>query len=243
MTDTPEANSAIAGPEWQSVVRVAKRALAGCAAGGIASAIASPTDLLKIRAQSDTKLPIPRIGYYFLKVKNSPGGPIKPFYEGVTATISRAVVLGATKMVTYNEVKDCLKRTPMHKDESKRPQPWQLLIGKFSYGWKDSDWKSFGHDSAPSTVENLALIFQTSVAAGLAISITTSPITNARTHMMANPGKYRGLFHALYFVGSEYGVRGYFRGFAAQWARFGPYAVVQFLCWEQLRAATGLPGI
>ena len=42
---------------------------------------------------------------------------------------------------------------------------------------------------------------------------------------------------------ARYGPRGYFRGFAAQWARFGPFALVQFVCWEQLRLVSGLPGI
>jgi solute carrier family 25 protein 14/30 len=60
---------------------------------------------------------------------------------------------------------------------------------------------------------------------------------------MANPGKFSGLPAALLHVGKTYGPFGYFRGFAAQWARFGPYATVQFICWEQLRKWTGLPGI
>ena len=82
-----------------------------------------------------------------------------------------------------------------------------------------------------------------SVVAGLAVTITTSPFTNARTHMMAYPGVYRGLPHALVSIGMTKGPQGYFRGFAAQWARFGPYATVQFVAWEQLRLLCGLPGI
>ena len=104
MEDTPEKNASVFGEDWAGVVRVAKRALAGCTAGGIASAIASPTDLLKIRAQSDLTLPVPSLVHHVRLIASQPGGPVKPFYEGVSATISRAVVLGATKMVTYNEV-------------------------------------------------------------------------------------------------------------------------------------------
>lgn len=36
---------------------------------------------------------------------------------------------------------------------------------------------------------------------------------------------------------------GFFRGFGMQWARFGPYAVVQFAVWESLRSMCGMGGI
>ncbi len=36
---------------------------------------------------------------------------------------------------------------------------------------------------------------------------------------------------------------GFFRGFGAQWARFGPYAIVQFAVWEALRKACGIKAI
>jgi hypothetical protein len=60
---------------------------------------------------------------------------------------------------------------------------------------------------------------------------------------MANPGKFKSLPSVLLHIGRTYGPFGYFRGFAAQWARFGPYGTVQFIGWEQLRIWTGLPGI
>ena len=195
MNDNAAANAAAFGEDMAGAVRVAKRAFAGCAAGGIASAIASPTDLLKVRAQSDMTLPIPGLGHFVRKVAAQPSGPVRPFYEGVSATISRAVVLGATKMVTYNEVKDLLKRSPAHAEPSRQPAAWQLAVGPLSYGWREAhDWRAFGHDAPPSTEGRLGLVFATSVAAGLAITITTSPITNARTHMMAKPGGRARLF-------------------------------------------------
>lgn len=190
----------------------------------------------------DTTVPIPNLAHYVRAISSSPGGPIKPFYEGVSATITRAVVLGATKMTVYNELKDSLKKSVTCPDPAGRPSALQMYI-PFSHGWKDSDYKHFGHASGPSLTERLLLIFNTSIAAGLAITITTSPFTNARTHMMSSPGAYRSLPHALASIGMQQGPLGYFRGFAAQWARFGPYATVQFLVWEQLRVACGLPGI
>jgi hypothetical protein len=279
MNENDEANAAFAGEKWAPTVRVAKRMASGCTAGGIASAIASPTDLIKVsnvyryslraaaddpalnveltaprncvrpphrpaqvRAMKDTVVPIPNLMHYVRTISASPGGPIKPFYEGVSATITRAVVLGATKMTVYNEVKDFLKKSTTCPEASGQPSALQLCLS-FTHGWKDVDYQNFGHSSPPSLPERLMLQLNTSVAAGLAVTITTSPFTNARTHMMAHPGVYRSLPHALFSIGATQGPLGYFRGFAAQWARFGPYATVQFLAWEQLRLMCGLPGL
>eukprot|EP01052_Picozoa_sp_SAG31_P011426 SAG31_NODE_645_length_13244_cov_11.768903_8_plen_117_part_00 len=45
--------------EFAGAVRIVKRVVAGAAAGGIASALCSPTDVVKIVAQRDTAAPIP----------------------------------------------------------------------------------------------------------------------------------------------------------------------------------------
>ena len=77
-----------------------KKVLAGLLAGAFASAVASPTDLLKIRAQAATG-PRESIVEHAKHIAN---GPSKPwplnFYRGVSATIVRASCLGATKMAT-----------------------------------------------------------------------------------------------------------------------------------------------
>ena len=243
MNDTPEANAAVLGDGFSGAVRIAKRMFAGCAAGGIASAIASPTDLVKISMMRDQATPVPGLGHYLREIAARPNGPIKPFYEGVSATISRAVVLGATKMAVYNEIKDFLKRVPGHPDAAYRASAWQAYVPVL-HSWKDSDWRAKGHATPPTALQRLSLVFNVAMAAGLAITCTTSPLTNARTHMMAHPGKYKSLPAALGGIVVDHGIlRGLFRGFAAQWARFGPYALIQFLAWEQLRHLCGMPAI
>jgi solute carrier family 25 protein 14/30 len=37
------------------------------------------------------------------------------------------------------------------------------------------------------------------------------------------------------------GPLGLYAGFGAQWARFGPYAIIQFITWEKLRDLCGIP--
>lgn len=242
MHDNPKDNAALLGDDWAGAVRVLKRMFSGCTAGGIASAIATPTDVLKTRAQSDLVRPIPGFVHYVKQIAGQPNGPILSFYEGISAVITRAVVLGATKMTVYNEVKDALKRSPEASSASLQPAHWQTLVPG-SYGWKDGDFDKYGHESGPSTSARLCLVFNTSVLTGLAVTMTTSAFTNARTHIMSNPGKYSGMFHCLVDIVRMHGPLGLYRGFFAQWARFGPYATVQFLVWEQLRFLCGLPGI
>ena len=92
-------------------------------------------------------------------------------------------------------------------------------------GWKDG----------PS------LVFLASMLTGFAVTCTTSPATNARTMIMASPpGTYGGILGCMMDIVKHRGPLGLFRGFAAQWLRFGPYAVVQFTVWEQLRYLCGL---
>ena len=52
-----------------------------------------------------------------------------------------------------------------------------------------------------------------------------------------------GMLGAAADIMRRQGPVGFFRGFGMQWARFGPYAVVQFAVWESLRNVCGMGGI
>jgi len=190
-----------------------KKVLAGLSAGAFAAAVASPTDLLKIKAQGETG-PRRAFGVQLAEIAYA-NGATRPlavlgnFYRGVTTTIVRAALIGATKMAVYDECKQRLR---------------------VQFRWRDA-----------VPVERYSLQFTASLAAGLAICLASSPATNARTMIMASPpGTYTGLGHALVSIVRDRGVLGLYRGFAAQWARIGPYATVQFFVWEQLRHLIGM---
>lgn len=191
-----------------------KKVMAGLAAGALAAAVASPTDLLKIKAQSDVGNTPKSLSHHFLDVwkdrgAKTPFASISNFYRGVSTTVTRAAVIGATKMSTYDQTKTILRARMKLRDEV----PW----------------------------ERYTLQLYASVATGLAIALTSSPATNARTLIMASDaGKYRGMMHCMYDIVRTRGFLGLYRGFGAQWARVGPYAVVQFFVWEQLRLLVGL---
>ena len=90
--------------------------------------------------------------------------------------------------------------------------------------------------------EGPGLVFAASVVTGLAITITTSPATNMQTIIMSGKaaGGGGGCSPPARTSCAGKGPVGFFRGFGMQWARFGPYAVVQFAVWESLRKACGI---
>jgi len=228
------------GPTDSSSYRVISRITAGFTAGGMAAAIATPTELLKVRAQGYAGKP-PSFPKLVAEVGGKPF-KVKAFYEGTGTIVTRALVLGATKMAVYNEIKDFLKRVPNHPDSNKATSNFQSYLPGF-HSWVDSDYQKYGHVAAPSTTNRLGLVFTTAFMTGLAVTCTTSPFTNARTFIMTNPGQFKGMADALKYIKKTYGVLGYFRGFGAQWARFGPYALIQFTTWEQLRYMAGIKPI
>lgn len=179
---------------WQNV-------LSGLLAGTVAAAVASPTDLLTARMMKPGGGELGLVGT--AKAVVSEAG-LLGLYRGIDTTITRAAILGGTKMGCYDTVKQWLRK---------------------DMGWADG----------------LGLVFAASTITGLATTITTSPATNARTLIMTSPpGTYSGMVECLGAIVRRQGPLGLFRGFAAQWLRFGPYAVVQFTAWEQLRILVGM---
>lgn len=79
--------------------------LAGGMSGMIASSVANPTDVLKIRMQAMEKDNHNVVWHIRDIMKNS---GIKGFYKGIQATIVRAIMLNATKLSTYDHIKHTL---------------------------------------------------------------------------------------------------------------------------------------
>ena len=181
-----------------------KKVTAGLVAGAGAAAIASPTDLLMIQMAASKQFPPPTMAQVAREVIARDG--VAGLYKGLGTTVTRAAVLGATKMATYDVIKTELRRS----------------------GW----------------TEGPGLVFTASVATGLAITITTSPATNMQTIIMSSEkAGGGGMVAAASDIMRRQGPIGFFRGFGMQWARFGPYAVVQFAVWESLRNVCGIGAI
>ena len=90
-----------------------KKVLAGLSAGAFAAAVASPTDFLKIKAQGETG-PSRSIAAHAREIATADGAKtplamVGNFYRGVSTTIARAALIGATKMAVYDECKQQLR--------------------------------------------------------------------------------------------------------------------------------------
>ena len=182
-----------------------KNVMAGLIAGTFAAAVASPTDLITIRMMKHTGTP--SLGFFETgRQILLEGGSVLALYRGIDTTMTRAAILGGTKMGTYDTAKQQLR--------------------------------------ARGFADGAGMVFTASILTGLATTITTSPATNARTMIMASPpGTYSGMLGCMAEIVKQQGPAGLFRGFAAQWLRFGPYAVVQFIVWERLRVMCGMKPI
>ena len=87
--------------------------------------------------------------------------------------------------------------------------------------------------------------FAASMIAGFAAAITTSPIDLVKTRMMnaRDDEKYKSVMDCFYKTFKAEGPLALYRGFNAQWLRFGPSTIVQFVVWEHLRKMNGIHGI
>ena len=77
--------------------------LSGSLAGLIASSIANPLDLIKIRMQSFQGKEMPGVGYFFREVYAD--GGIAGFWKGVGPTCVRAMEMNGTKLAVYDSIK------------------------------------------------------------------------------------------------------------------------------------------
>merc|ERR1719310_1850875 len=90
-----------------------KKILAGGTAGAVASAIANPTDLMKVRLQTDGMLKdaegnfLPKkytgMSHAFFSIIEEEG--VLGLWTGVGPTVGRATALAAAELATYDEVK------------------------------------------------------------------------------------------------------------------------------------------
>jgi len=183
-----------------------------------------------------------------------PGGPAwKSVTAGLVAGVGAAAVASPTDLLTVRMMKH--EGAPLGLGETARALVSEggffalyrgmevtmvraAILGgtkMATYDIVKQSLKRHGWQEGPS------LVFVSSTAVGLALTCTTSPATNARTMIMAHPaGTYSGVLGCMVAIVRTQGLVGLYRGFAAQWLRFAPYNVCQFLVWEQLRKLSGL---
>jgi hypothetical protein len=85
------------------------KVLAGVTAGALASALCTPTDVVKVRMMADASVGTPRyrnVFHAFADIYAREGA--RGLYTGVSPTVQRAAVVAAVELATYDECKTVL---------------------------------------------------------------------------------------------------------------------------------------
>lgn len=173
-------------------------------AGGISSAIANPTDLVKVRMQTGLKTSSSLFGC-FQDVYHNEG--IRGLWRGVGPTAQRAAVIAAVELPIYDFTKNKLID----------------IIGN-----------------------NVTNHFVSSFAASMASAVASTPIDVVRTRLMhqrrirTTSGKlpshiYNGSIDCLLQTIKNEGFLALYKGFIPTWFRMGPWNIIFFITFEQLK--------
>lgn len=183
--------------------------LLGVLSGACSAALTTPTDVLKVRMQAQTGRANHEMGLFscFADIYKNEG--VKGLWRGMGPTAQRAAVVVGVELPVY----DCTK--------------YYLL--------------PYLHDGVYNH-------FASSMAAGLATAMASTPIDVVKTRMMnqrnlKSTALSNGAAYQLYSSSVDCllktlrheGPSALYKGFIPNWVRLGPWNVVFFITYEQLK--------
>ena len=197
-------------PLWKKIV-------AGGSAGAIASAVANPTDLIKVRLQTDGMVKdaegkyLPKrfngMVHAFTSIVKEEG--VLALWTGVGPTVGRATALAAAELATYDEVKG------------------QLLKSCYFQ-------------------QGLLLTATTALASGYVSTVASSPFDVVKSRVMGQPlnpdgtGKlYSGMVDCFVKSSASEGPMSLYNGFWPNFGRVVPRVTIVFIVMEQLKKNFG----
>lgn len=178
----------------------------GIVAGIVSSAIANPTDVLKVRLQAKTDINDKEsMLHAFGRIYKEEG--VKGLWRGVVPTAQRAAIIAGVELPVY--------------DFSKY---WILRSGYFD--------------------DNVGVHFISSFFAGLAGAIFSTPIDVIKTRMMNQKNLREKTMSSKIYTSSidcaiqttkTEGFMALYKGFVPIWVRLGPWNIIFFMTYEQLK--------
>mmetsp|Transcript_48798 Transcript_48798/g.145799 ORF Transcript_48798/g.145799 Transcript_48798/m.145799 type:complete len:303 (+) Transcript_48798:78-986(+) len=215
----PIRNALGVDPSRPKEIPLHKKVLAGAAAGALASGIANPTDLVKVRMQTDGMVAAvaggeaaPRryrgVVHCFVTTLREEG--VLGFWTGAGPTMGRATALAAAELATYDEVKMRLQH----------------------YGVIQRD--------------GLLLHASTAFVSGYVSTVASSPFDVVKSRVMGQPvdaaGRgqlYNGMLDCFAKLIRNEGFMSMYRGFWPNFGRVVPRVTIVFIVMEQLKARFG----
>ncbi|CAE1310383.1 SLC25A14_30 [Acanthosepion pharaonis] len=180
----------------------------GVLAGVVSSSIANPTDVLKVRMQACTAAGQTSMFKSFIHIYQNEGIP--GLWRGVIPTAQRAAVVAGVELPVY----DITKKHIIKSD----------LMG-----------------------DHAGTHFLASFTAGLAGAVTSNPIDVVKTRLMNQrvikvvgeagtaPAIYASSMDCLVQTVKSEGFFALYKGFIPTWVRLGPWNIIFFLTFEQLK--------
>ncbi|XP_010220925.1 PREDICTED: kidney mitochondrial carrier protein 1-like, partial [Tinamus guttatus] len=176
--------------------------LCGVLSGVISSAIANPTDVLKIRMQAQGSMIRGGMMGNFIQIYQNEG--TKGLWKGVSLTAQRAAIVVGVELPVYDLTKK------------------HIIMSGFMG-------------------DTVYTHFLSSFTCGLAGAIASNPIDVVRTRMMNQSwqngahSNYKGTLDCLLQTWKNEGFFALYKGFWPNWLRLGPWNIIFFLTYEQLK--------
>eukprot|EP00795_Rhopilema_esculentum_P009542 gene9542-17288_t len=202
------------GEKDRSKTPLYKKIMSGALSGSIGSAIANPTDLVKIRLQAEGKLEPGQTPRYkstfdaFAQISRKEG--VRGLWRGVGPTVQRAAIITASQIPSYDHTKHA------------------LLNNKVMHEGLRLHFVS-------SMVAGLVCAIVTSP-----VDVIKTRIMNQKIMAKENGLLYKSTLDCLYKTLKFEGILGLYKGFIPNWMRIGPHTIITFLIFEQLRKIAGL---
>uniref|UniRef100_A0A8C5WUN2 Solute carrier family 25 member 14 n=1 Tax=Laticauda laticaudata TaxID=8630 RepID=A0A8C5WUN2_LATLA len=176
--------------------------ICGVISGVISSALANPTDVLKIRMQAQGSLFQGGMIGSFIDIYQQEG--TRGLWRGVVPTAQRAAIVVGVELPVYDITKKHL-----------------ILSGLMG--------------------DTILTHFISSFTCGLAGAIASNPVDVVRTRMMnqraivGSVDLYRGTIDGLVKTWKSEGFFALYKGFWPNWLRLGPWNIIFFITYEQLK--------
>lgn len=188
-----------------------KKITAGAISGTIGSAIANPTDLVKVRFQAigpGKPLRYKNTFQAFAAIVRDEG--FRGLWTGVGPTVQRAAILTATQIPSY----DHMKHTLINHEIMKEGVPLHI-VSSFTAGF-----------FAASTTSP--------------VDVVKTRMMNQAKDSQGRPKVYKGITDCFVKIIKHEGIFGLYKGFIPNWMRIGPHTIVTFFVFEQLRRLIGM---
>ncbi|RVW15938.1 Mitochondrial uncoupling protein 1 [Vitis vinifera] len=215
------------GKDHVGDVPLSKKILAALTTGGLAITIANPTDLVKVRLQSEGKLPpgVPRrysgsLNAYSTIVRQEGVGAL---WTGLGPNVARNAIINAAELASYDQVKQTILKIPGFKDNVLTHLLAGLGAGFFAVciGSPVDVVKSrmMGDSTYKNTLDCFVKTLKNDVCELTPLCSHTAMLTNMRTHIN------------ICFAGPL----AFYKGFIPNFGRLGSWNVIMFLTLEQVQ--------